>query len=1186
LFECACPVGYTGFTCETNINDCGTNNNDNPCGDFKEPRGTCSDGIASFTCACTTNSGPTCQLDEHACFSNPCEPYGTCTEPSEGEYECSCPVGAKSGVHGYSEIAGNTYYGFPTSAYCNKAKKDCDSNPCGHGTCLEFEEIQGDNECGEGFEQIQCRLENKCVKLLSVNDRVTFYRSKSVFLHYDDAKDFCESLALDSKLAQFKSEAELMSVVNEYQANGMDWKLEPEWVVVRYARISNAMQLYYRGMGVIQSIRSEHGHGNKMMYEDGSEFLSYSAADEIASRYDKISTKNVVIFNDGKLKGGSEGYYKNAICEVPIGSTSQHKTDFHVCKQLNQKLNFFRCICDSGYDGATCATAIDNCANFPCKHGGACENNPVTQSVTCTCSSGWTGEFCDADVDECASNPCGLYGDCSQSEGYGSFNCACHQGWEGQVCQESVNECLNQPCAGKGYCTSGLNSYTCDCFPSYSGTNCQDQNICELIACQNQATCSITNSAWDWQCVCPNGYAGDYCEIDINDCAGVICQNGGTCQDGLDSYSCTCRSGFNGHYCHNNIDDCAVNSCSVLSTERCNDQINDYECVCKNGYAGDFCNSEILECLSEPCQNGGICQEGGGDSGGEIGDFVCDCFGAFNGTVCEIEIYPCESSPCHAEGTEKCVNFGLKYDCVCKNNFDGDNCEVSTKDFVIGGIVLPSSLVSGLGKASGFVIIGLIFVVLLVKACRNHENAEKRKVETSEMLKSGFKGGEVELRKSVRKSLLRESKFKNDENVDHRITESRLSYSKRQSYLKSRPSKSKHSKTRQSESRQSESKQSESRQSKSRHSESKQETIQNQTKNGRKSINNPQIISRNIQNHRKNSKLKYTPSSDEHKYDEFHETLHDLGRESAKESVQIISDTYKKKQNLPNTTLKTVLPTVIENKNKDLASVKSLRSKSNKAEATKKEPEISQTKTNKKESIDSIKTTESPKVTESYRSVKSSGSKKSTKKSTESIKSRSNMKSLNQEEPIFRLSNTDFPIIQEPTSHQEKAFKTETTNPETIPEIKASETSKTSPEVSTRSRSIKPKATTSILKTDISLKTTKSTVSTRSRSQTPKTKTKKPEPVGKARAKSQPPRAAKKAAASKAKKLTNETRPTKKLKAELKAASKVNLTSTTPSSAKAVKSPKTTKKPAKRKGMDSDEVSYGSHNSSDFHSAS
>jgi len=265
-----------------------------------------------------------------------------------------------------------------------------------------------------------------------------------------------------------------------------------------------------------------------------------------------------------------------------------------------------------------------------------------------------------------------------------------------------------------------------------------------------------------------------------------------------------------------------------------------------------------------------------------------------------------------------------------------------------------------LGKASGFVILGLVFIVLIVKACRNHENAEERKVETSKMLKSGFKGGEVELRKSVRKSFSRKSNFKNDENVDHRKTESRLSYSKRQSYLKSRPSKSKHSKTRQSESRQNESRQSESRQSKSRHSESKQETIQNQSKNGRKSINNPQTISRNIQNHRKNSKLKYTPSSDEHKYDEFHETLHDLGRESAKENVQIISDTYKKKQNLPNTTLKTVLPTVIENKNKELASVKSLKSKSNKAESTKKEPEISQTKTDKKESIDSIRTTESP----------------------------------------------------------------------------------------------------------------------------------------------------------------------------------------------------------------------------------
>ena len=32
-------------------------------------------------------------------------------------------------------------------------------------------------------------------------------------------------------------------------------------------------------------------------------------------------------------------------------------------------------------------------------------------------------------------------------------------------------------------------------------------------------------------------------------------------------------------------------------------------CCCPSGFTGVTCNSEILECLSNPCQNGGFCNE-------------------------------------------------------------------------------------------------------------------------------------------------------------------------------------------------------------------------------------------------------------------------------------------------------------------------------------------------------------------------------------------------------------------------------------------------------------------------------------------------------------------------------------------------------------------------------------------------
>ena len=51
---CNCAPGFSGPTCQTNVNDC----DPNPC----ENGGTCQDEINSFTCLCATNSiGRTCQ---------------------------------------------------------------------------------------------------------------------------------------------------------------------------------------------------------------------------------------------------------------------------------------------------------------------------------------------------------------------------------------------------------------------------------------------------------------------------------------------------------------------------------------------------------------------------------------------------------------------------------------------------------------------------------------------------------------------------------------------------------------------------------------------------------------------------------------------------------------------------------------------------------------------------------------------------------------------------------------------------------------------------------------------------------------------------------------------------------------------------------------------------------------------
>lgn len=38
------------------------------------------------------------------------------------------------------------------------------------------------------------------------------------------------------------------------------------------------------------------------------------------------------------------------------------------------------------------------------------------------------------------------------------------------------------------------------------------------------------------------GYTGATCDTNIDDCPANACQNGGTCVDGLDTYTCNCTS--------------------------------------------------------------------------------------------------------------------------------------------------------------------------------------------------------------------------------------------------------------------------------------------------------------------------------------------------------------------------------------------------------------------------------------------------------------------------------------------------------------------------------------------------------------------------------------------------------------------------------------------------------------------
>src|SRR5690554_3477306 len=72
---------------------------------------------------------------------------------------------------------------------------------------------------------------------------------------------------------------------------------------------------------------------------------------------------------------------------------------------------------------------------------------------------------------------------------------------------------------------------------------------CKDHQCQNGATCEPDGDE-DYTCLCAEGFEGDRCEVDIDECADDPCENGGTCANQVGAYECTCPAQWTGKNCH------------------------------------------------------------------------------------------------------------------------------------------------------------------------------------------------------------------------------------------------------------------------------------------------------------------------------------------------------------------------------------------------------------------------------------------------------------------------------------------------------------------------------------------------------------------------------------------------------------------------------------------------------------
>lgn len=175
-FTCACARGFSGDTCDTNIDECSPN----PC-----KNGSCTDGIGSFTCTCFDGfSGARCDEETDECSSNPCQNGGSCVD-GPSRYACNCVTGYSgtncelkiSGCQDQPCLNGGTCSDEGTPTYtcacapgfvgnnCQTDTDDCDPNPCNGGMCSDWVVGFTCSNCPAGYTGATCSIDvDECAR--------------------------------------------------------------------------------------------------------------------------------------------------------------------------------------------------------------------------------------------------------------------------------------------------------------------------------------------------------------------------------------------------------------------------------------------------------------------------------------------------------------------------------------------------------------------------------------------------------------------------------------------------------------------------------------------------------------------------------------------------------------------------------------------------------------------------------------------------------------------------------------------------------------------------------------------------------------------------------------------------------------------------------------------------------------
>ena len=163
-------------------------------------------------------------------------------------------------------------------------------------------------------------------------------------------------------------------------------------------------------------------------------------------------------------------------------------------------------------------------------------------------------------------------------------------------------------------------------------------------------------------CVCDDGFEGDLCTDDIDECAAVVspCADGEDCNNTDGAYFCVnavdpaCPAGFEGVFpaC---VD---INECDLAvmcgDNQVCVNTQGGYNCDCMAGFELDLEGNcvDIDECAESPCVNG-LCEDG-------VDAYTCNCFENF------VKLPSLSDDVCYLQSAYECFdgsNGGCSHFC-------------------------------------------------------------------------------------------------------------------------------------------------------------------------------------------------------------------------------------------------------------------------------------------------------------------------------------------------------------------------------------------------------------------------------------------------------------------------------------------------------------------------------------------